>query len=115
MGYTIILQNNASRKEYLLTGLTDSKETFMAYVFKDFLMPDDAPEGEYKGVLFWDGRMDTEYELSDEILDCICHTSEGDVLVRHLRPEIFILKYGKGGLDDNTYRKNNNDYIYYNK
>lgn len=115
MGYTIILQNNAERREFLLTGLKDTNETFMAYIFDDFDMPEDAPEGEYTGVLFWDGRKDVEYELNDVILDSICHTGEGDVKVRDLRPEIFLMKYGRGGLDENEYRKKNNDYIYYRK
>lgn len=112
MGYTLILQNNGSRAEYLITGLTDAKETFLAYIFYDFEMPEDAQEGEYTGVLFWDGRKDTEYVLNEVLLDTLCRTGEGDVLVRDLRPEIFLLRYGAGGERD-TYRENNEDYYYY--
>lgn len=111
MGYTLLLQNNASRQEYLITGLKD-KGNFLAYFFEDFEMPEDAAEGEYTGLLFWDGRSDTEYVLDDILLNTLCKTGEGDVFVRDLRPEIFLLKYGTPA-EKNTYRKTNKDYIYY--
>lgn len=112
MGYTLILQNNGSRAEYLITGLTEAGETFLAYIFNDFHMPDGAQEGEYTGVLFWDGRKDTEYILNEVILDTLCRTGEGDAYVRDLRPEIFLLRYGDGAVQD-VYRENNEDYYYY--
>lgn len=114
MGYTLILQHNATRREWLITGLTDACETHLAYVFKDFDMPEGAQEGEYTGVLFWDGRQDTQYELNDCLLDTVCHTEEGDVKVRDLRPEIFLMKYGAEPAQG-TYRKSDADYVYYKK
>ena len=115
MGYTLILQNNGSRTEYLITGLTEAQETFLAYIFNDFQMPEDAQEGEYTGVLFWDGRRDTEYILNEVILDTLCKTGEGDVYVRDLRPEIFLLKYGVTNQQQDEYRENNENYYYYQK
>lgn len=114
MGYTLILQHNATRREFLITGLTDAQETNLAYVFKNFDMPEEAQEGEYTGVLFWDGRKDTEYELNDCLLDTLCRTGEGDVKVRDLRPEIFLLKYGAEP-EPQVYRKSDVDYVYYKK
>ena len=46
MAYTLILQNLASRKEYLVRGLQDSSETYLCYVFENFVMPEGAEEGE---------------------------------------------------------------------
>lgn len=114
MGYTLILQHNATRREFIVTGLTDKSETNLAYVFENFDMPEDAQEGEYTGVLFYDGRSDTRYELNDSLLDTLCRTGEGDVKVRDLRPEIFLLKYGVEPAQG-TYRKSDVDYVYYKK
>ena len=111
MGYTLLLQNNGSKQEYIITGLTDTGN-FLAYVFDGFEMPDGAGQGEYTGILFYDGREDTEYQLSDVLLNTICRTGEGNVCVRDLRPEIFLLKYSTPE-DRNEYRQNNNDYVYY--
>lgn len=93
MGFDMIIQNNASKQEYVIQGLTD-KGNPMAYLFEDFEMPEGAQNGEYYGVLIWNGRDDVEYELKDVLLDTILHTSVGDVLLRDLRPEMFLLKYG---------------------
>ncbi len=94
MAYTLLLQNLASRKEYLITGLEDTSETYLCYVFDNFVMPEGAQEGEYEGLLFIDNRTDSEYTLSDVLEDTVISTADGDVKVKHLRPERFILKYG---------------------
>lgn len=102
----------------MLTGLTDTSTSYLAYVFQNFQMPDTAQEGEYTGVLFWDGRDDVEYILDDNILNTLCKTGEGDVYVRDLRPEIFLLKYGcdvpeQVSNPGEYYYSNNENYIYY--
>lgn len=112
MKYTLLLQNNASRQEWALTGLTEAEQTYLAYIFDGFKMPDDAQPGEYTGVLFRDGRDDTTYELNDVLLDTVCHTGEGDVLARDLRPEIFLLRYTEDAEVTFGYQYNT-DYIYY--
>lgn len=111
MAYTLLLQNLASRKEYLITGLKDTSETYLCYIFKDFVMPEGAQEGEYEGLLFIDNRTDSEYELNDVLEDTLISTADGDVRVKHLRPERFILKYGD---IENTarYREDNKTFYY---
>ena len=107
MAYTLILQNLASRKEYLVRGLQDSSETYLCYVFENFVMPEGAEEGEYEGLLFIDNRNDCEYTLSDVPENTLISTTDGDVQVKHLRPERFILKYGEVAKTNNTYREDN--------
>lgn len=95
MPFDLILQNNASKQVFLISGIYDAEETVLAYIFYNFQMPEKAPEGEYTGLLFRNGRSDVQYEFKDVILDSVAHTLEGDVELRYLRPEIFILKYGE--------------------
>lgn len=111
--YDIILQNNASKQEWAVTGLTDSGNA-MAYVFENFSMPADAPDGEYTGALIFNGREDVQYEFNDVLLDTLVKTEEGDVRLRDLRPEIFLLRYGVPQ-EANVYRKENKNYYYKSK
>lgn len=111
MGYDIILQNSATKREYLVSGLTDSGNR-LAYVFEDFAMPEDAQFGEYYGALIWNGRRDVTYEFKDVVLETILHTNEGDVRLRDLRPEVFLMRYGTVEAEA-VYRDNNTEYYYY--
>lgn len=110
MAFSLILQHTASRKEYVVNGLED-KGTPLSYVFQDFVMPEDAPEGEYQGYLIYNGRKDVEYELKDVVLDSILHTEDGDVKLKDLRPEIFLMRYGVPQ-SPAVYRDNNTEYYY---
>lgn len=111
--YDLLLQNNASRKTYAITGLTDSG-SWMNYLFENFSMPEDAQEGEYTAFLFYNGRRDVEYQFSPVLGDTIARTGEGDIKISKLRPEIFLLKYGKI-TDTNTYYKGENKVYEYKK
>lgn len=111
--FDIILQNSASKKEYLVSGLKDTGN-WQAYVFEGFKMPDSAPFGEYYGALIWNGRDDVEYDFRDVLLDTVLHTGEGDVLLRDLRPEIFVLRYGQVE-PAVIYREKDTEFIYYKK
>ena len=111
MKFDLILQNNASKKVFLISGLYDEAETPLAYIFKNFKMPEKAQEGEYTGVLFRNGRDDVVYEFKDVLLDTVAHTDEGDVEIRYLRPEIFLMKYGDIKTDYIS-RDKNKEYAY---
>lgn len=111
MPFDLIAQNTASKEVYLMSGLEDTSETTLAYVFENFQMPESAQEGEYNCVLFRNGRRDVEYEFNTELLSSIAHTSEGDVEFRNLRPEVFLMKYGH--LDSPfAYQKTDKIYAY---
>ena len=113
--YTLILQNNGSKVEYLLTGLVDVADNWLAYVFEDFQMPEGAEYGEYTGILFKDNRKDSVYDLKDDILSSTVATAEGTIEVRHLRPEVFLLKYASDELEIEhiPFREKENNYYYY--
>ena len=109
------MQNRASKQEYLLTGLTNASQNILAYVFEDFEMPPGAEYGEYTGLLFIDNRTDSVYDLKDDVLSSTVSTAEGTVEVRHLRPEVFLLKYASVGGDEpaTVYVEKDTNYYYY--
>ncbi len=113
MGFTLILQHSASKREWLIENLTDRGNP-LAYIFKDIVLPEDLPNGEFTGALVWNGREDVEWEIKDVLLDTVAHTSAGDVKLRDLRPEIFLMRYG---LVESTaqFRDTDKQYYYYNK
>lgn len=111
MPFDLIIQNNASKQIFLISGLIDTGDSYLSYEFKNFHMPEKAPEGEYTAVLFRNGRRDVEYQFSDVLLDTVAHTTAGDIQVRYLRPEIFLLKYGKA-VTPYSYRSADKVYAY---
>lgn len=109
MPFDLILQNNASKEVHLISGLNDYSETPLSYLFENFNMPISAQEGEYTGVLFRNGRADVEYEFNTDLLSSVAHTEEGDIELKYLRPEVFLMKYGE---TETPYAYQKSDKIY---
>lgn len=109
--FDLILQNNASKQEWVIRGLQNTSESHLSYVIDNFEMPADAPEGEYFYALVWNIREDVEYELKDDILSSIVHTSDSEMQLRDLQPEIGLMRYGNVETK-NTYRNKNNEFLY---
>ena len=109
--YDLVIQNSASKKEYVISGLKDTGN-YLSYVFEYFSMPEGAQTGEYYCALIWNGRDDVEYELKDVLLNTVLHTGQGDVLLKDLRPEIFLLRYGTI-TPDTLHLDGDREYIYY--
>lgn len=111
MTYTLLLKNNASRSEYAVRGLVD-EGTDLIHFFRRFSMPEGAQEGEYTYVLFYDEAENPVYELKDDILESVV-TSEGvSIAVKHLNPEVGILRYEENETKG-SYLPNNKDNRYY--
>lgn len=110
--YDLIIQNTASKQEYLIQHLQDTSTSWLQYVFENFAMPEGAQFGEYIGALYRNYRNDCTYTLSDVITDTLIETNEGSVHVRDLRPELFILKYVDFE-DAKPYQEENKNYYYY--
>lgn len=114
MAYDIFLQNNASKQEWVVSGLENSSDNNLYLRFDDFQMPSDAPEGEYTYALIYNGRDDVVYTLKDVLLESVLHTGEGDVVLKNLRPMVGLLKYGNVETEK-TYRTDVNKDFYYRK
>lgn len=108
--FDLIFQVNASKKTGVISGLKDVGNP-LAYVFEDFAFPEDVPEGEITGYLIYNGRGDVEYELKDVVLESILRTGDGNVCLRDLRPEIFLMRYGDVQ-PAAIYRETNTQYYY---
>lgn len=112
--WDLILQNNGSKTEYAITGLTDSGTTSLFYEFKDLEL--DIPDGEYTYALIFNGRDDVEYEFSDVLLNTIVKTGEGNVKLKDLEPIMGLLIINPEARENkNIYIKKNKDYLYYEK
>ena len=111
--YTLLLKNNAARKEYAVRGLID-EGTDLIHFFKDFSMPEGAQYGEYTYALILDVMDDTVYNLSDNLLESTATSQGKTIAIKHLNPEVGILSYeeieGQG-----EYLQNNKENRYYTK
>lgn len=110
--YTLILQNKATNKEYIINELLNTSSTSLYYEFQDFQMPTDAPEGEYKYALIWNIREDVTFDISDDLLETIVKYTNGQIPLKYLNPEIGILKYGNGGKNTPLFKNKNQEFYY---
>ena len=92
--YTIICQSTATRQEFVIEHLINVSPSPLYYQFNRFRMPVGAPTGEYRCALIWNGRDDCVYVTSDDLMETVIETEEGDVKLKDLRPEVFLLRYG---------------------
>lgn len=113
MLYTLLLKNNATRSEYVISGLVD-EGTDLLHCFKGFHMPEGAQEGEYTYVLFIDNTTDPVYDLRDDILESVVTVADVSIAVKHLNPEVGVLKYEEIE-SDGKFLINNNNNRYYTK
>lgn len=111
MTYTLLLKNNASRSEYVVRGLVD-EGTDLIHFFRRFSMPEGAQQGEYTYVLFYDEAEAPRYDLKDDILNSIVTSDGVSIAVKHLNPEVGILRYEETG-EKGVYIANNKDNRYY--
>ncbi len=112
--YTLLLKNNATRSEYVIRGLAD-EGTDMIHFFKKFRMPEGAQQGEYTYALFFDeviGGID--YELNDNLLESVVTVGGVSIAVKHLNPEVGILRYVEDE-EQGAYLVNNKENRYYQK
>lgn len=118
--YDIIIQNNASKKFYLLQGLEDIAPTELYLEFSNVELPEDLPDGEYTYACFINDRDDVSYDFKTPILDTIIHTDDGDIVLKDIQPFTGLLRVGNIE-QSNVYGDehleypydDNNDIIYY--
>lgn len=108
--YDIIIQNNASKQTFLLTGNTDTSES---HLYHRFEVEIDAPEGEYVYVCVRNDRDDVEYEFKTPLLETIVHVGEDEILLRDLQPSTGLLRVGNEIKEANTYDNNKEKTIFY--
>ena len=102
--YDIILQNNASKQNFLFTGLTDASES---HLYHKFEVDIDAQEGEYTYAVVYNERDDVQYEFKTPLLDTILHYGEDEsIVLRLLQPNTGLLRIGDKVEPANIYDNN---------
>lgn len=110
--YDLILFNNATKKAYAYTGLTDTGEK-LYYRFDGF-DPGDIPTGEYTYALIFNELGILQYEFKNSPMDTLIHFDGATYRLGDLSPEIGLLKYLS---EDNTenapvYRDTEKEFYY---
>ena len=110
--YDLILFNNATKKAYLYTGLTDSGEK-LYYRFDNF-HPGDIPTGEYTYALIFNELTGVTYTFKNSLLDTLLTVDGTSYRLGDLSPEIGLLKYLPTGAEEEpaTYRDTNKEFYY---
>lgn len=110
--YDLILFNNATKKSYAYTGLTDTGEK-LYYRFDNF-DPGDIPSGEYSYALIFNELGILEYEFKNALLDTIIRFDGATYRLRDLAPELGLLKYLPEGDEQEapTYRDTEKEFYY---
>lgn len=114
MTFDIILQNNASKEVFVFKGLDNKSNTDLYLRFIDINLS--VPDGEYTYFVVFDQRTDVEYETNPVAYKTILHTSEGDVVLKDLKPLTGLLRVGMVNSPKNETiapKTKNNDTIYY--
>lgn len=113
--YTLILQNNSTKKEYYFDGLENHSGNALYLQFN--LDLDDFASGEYTYACFYNDREDCEYEFKDVLLDTLIKTGDGNVILRDLQPELGLLRIVGNNesieASKPVYREKDTEFTYY--
>lgn len=94
MYYDIILQNNASKEFFILSGLQNTSSTELYLQFEEVDLPEDAQDGEYTYAVVKNDRQDAQYAPKTPILDTIVTVDGGEYLLKDLCPKTGLLRVG---------------------
>lgn len=110
--YDIIIQNNATKQTYVFK----TEDTSGTYLYHEFDVDMDVPEGEYTYVVLRSNRKDVEYEFKVPVNDTIVRVGDEEWILRDFQPLTGLMRIGDFPGTVNVYDKNNentNDTIYY--
>lgn len=116
--YDILIQNNASKKIWVLEQLENASDNNLYLQFDNVTLPSDAEDGEYNYAIIYNGREDVEYETNAVLLKTKVICGDGEYLLEDLKPMTGLMRVGKV-TSQNTYKsdkeKDNNTIYYYKK
>lgn len=114
--YDIILQNNGSKENFIISGVQSTSTSNLYIDFEDFEMPDGVKEGEYTYAVLQNILSGVSYELKNGLIDSKVHYSGDTYDLRDLNPLMGLLRVGKIE-EKNTYPqpKDKNKNYYYKK
>lgn len=113
MNYTLLIRQNATKATFVIRGLQD-EGTDLLHCFKDFHMPEEIQQGELTYALFIDNTTDPEYNLNEVLLESTVTVADVTIAVKHLNPEVGIIKYSEDK-EQGSFLINNQGNRYYQK
>ena len=110
--YDLILFNNATKKAYLYSGLTDTGEK-LYYRFENFIIGD-IPYGEYEYALIYNELKGVEYTFKNTLLETLLEAYGITYRLADLSPELGLLKYLPEDNEEEApvYRDTEKEYFY---
>lgn len=110
--FSIIFQNNASKKITVYDGLFSSGND-LYLLFEDFVFSQGEEDGFYTYYLFYNDRDDVTYIFNEVPLKTIIKTQDGEVTLYDLNPLTGLMRLGNM-VENTNFRKNNkkNEYLY---
>lgn len=112
MYYDIILQNNASKEFFILSGLQNSSSTELYLQFDGIELPETAQDGEYTYACACNEQSGVTYSPKTPILDTIVTKDGEELVLADLKPLVGLLRVGKP-IESNVYDDTNNKTFYY--
>lgn len=112
MYYDIILQNNASKEFFVVSGLQNTSSTELYLQFEEVDLPEEAQDGEYTYACLCNEESGVTYSPKTPILDTIVTIGEEQLVLGDLKPLVGLLRVGKPK-ESNVYDNTNNKTFYY--
>lgn len=123
MKFDLILQNNASREFFILSGLQNTSSTELYLQFDDVEMPEGVQDGEYTYAVVEDDENELIFTPKTPILDTIITKDGEDIVLKTLCHLTGLMRVGEVE-NSNVYdddhisfpydgKKDNNSTIYY--
>lgn len=112
--YDIILQNNADKRVFILSGMTNVSQSHLWLGFENVELPEGAEDGEYTYAVIRNVLRGVTYDPKAEVLDTIVTYEESSVTLRDLKPMVGILRVGTPATK-NVYKADNKKNYYYQK
>ena len=112
MKYTILMQNNASKEFFIVSGLVNTSSTELYLQFESVDLPEGMKDGEYTYAVVKDEDSSLVFSPKTPILDTIVTKDGYNILLKFLCPLTGLLRVGKVE-EKNKYDDSQNKTFYY--
>lgn len=102
MKFDVILQNNATKEVFVLSGLENTSYNSLYLQFDDVELPKNVKDGEYTYAVLVNERTDVVYKPQNSLLETLIETGEGNVQLKDVEPLVGLLKVLKKNKNKDT-------------
>lgn len=112
--YDIILQNNASKETFIISGVSSTGNSRLYLEFENLEMPEGAQDGEYTYTVVRNELEGVSYKPQNGLLESVVEYDGQSYALRDLKPLVGLLRIGNVE-DRNVYKDDDKNKIYYYK